>query len=224
MELLASTLKSCERARPALHSLKLVNRSHIDDEPSDRRTRIFQFLRTLYCFHNLRQLHFDSWRGCDFDDEILTSMARAWPHLTALAVQNESTVSEALPRVTFHSLLALAEHCPLLENLEIDFDSRQVPAHTTEDGSSPVRQRSLTSLDVLHSAISAADVSRIADFLSNLFPDLREIHTGAEMWVDIEDMGPEEIEEAAGGREAIEYHWRWTEVGEKINTAREEGR
>ncbi|KAJ6522494.1 hypothetical protein DFH09DRAFT_1286808 [Mycena vulgaris] len=215
MELLAPTLTSCERAHPALHSLKFLNHSHVDDEPCDRRTFTSQSLRTLYCFQNLCQLHLAFWRGCDFDDEDLTNLACAWSHLTVLVLQNGTRVSEEPPRVTFHSLLALAAHCPHLESLEIDFDSRNVPSHTTEDGSSLIRQTSLKSLDVLHSAILEADVSRIADCLSTLFPNLCEIHTAAEPWLE-----PEEIEDALSDEE-IEYCWRWRELGQNMNTARE---
>ncbi|KAJ6618074.1 hypothetical protein B0H10DRAFT_2218029 [Mycena sp. CBHHK59/15] len=127
-------------------------------------------LTSLILFHNLTVLYISAYEGYEITDEIVSSLARAWPQLEEFHLT--STVqSRHPPRATLLAIRALARHCPNLRALEMTFDAINVPPKAPL----AIRQRSLPQLDVVFSPIT--DPRPVGEFLSGIFAELREITT-----------------------------------------------
>ncbi|KAJ7618443.1 hypothetical protein FB45DRAFT_755830, partial [Roridomyces roridus] len=130
-------------------------------------------LRPLLACKDLGSFTLQLYPGFDADDDFLAEIATAWPNIHTLKLFDIHVDQE--PTVTLACLIPFARHCPDLSTLGIRMFCSEVPtfSHTTGD-------RFDHYLDVLEVGTSPItedlqDVSKIAAFLSNLFPHLSEI-------------------------------------------------
>ncbi|KAJ7500880.1 hypothetical protein B0H11DRAFT_1800210 [Mycena galericulata] len=187
----------------SLTSLALNNYSEI---PAAGRKEFLVTGRSLHilgCFINLRELTIRSFPGFDLDDTLVTELAPAWRNLLSLELQ--TSVLPVPSRLTLESLRSLAQHCPHLHTLTVDFNATSLPPRSSDPR---LAQESLKTLHVESSPISGW--SRVARFLSGLFSDLESITTDRE---DEDNESPEELEDHG---EEIERHRLWKEVESHI--------
>ncbi|KAF8181733.1 hypothetical protein K438DRAFT_2021083 [Mycena galopus ATCC 62051] len=146
--------------------------------------------RPLFCFTELRDVEILVPGGHDLDDETISAMARAWPHIKRLVLRcsrRSTYYNEHPPRCTLLALDLLAQHCPHLKQLAMTLNASKPPRQLA---ARQVAQDKLTQLDVGFSPIS--DVSTVATFIKSIFSSLMEI--GSDMvgeprqrWTDVED-------------------------------------
>lgn len=126
-------------------------------------------LRPLLAFTNLARLDLDcSYDVEDVDDTLLEEMAAAWPRLERLML-GPNRSSGRSSHVTLAGLVPLARYCPQLEFFSLPFDTSSMERPGTK-----FRNRQLTELGVGCSRI--ADATAVAEFLSDIFPNLRSIY------------------------------------------------
>jgi hypothetical protein len=107
------------------------------------------------------------------DDDAMTRIALAWPHLESLYLRDHDQPLESSQSVTFKGLADLARNCPALEDLclpSIDA-TKMLP-----DLLNFPCNRKLVVLDVQKSSID--DPSLVAALLFALFPNLQAIYAG----------------------------------------------
>lgn len=128
-------------------------------------------LAPLLCFVNLAHVDIVSPVGFDLNDDIVSDMARAWPHLEELELS--SLEPPSAPRVTLAGLCAIAQRCPQLELLHMAFDATIIPppAH-------PIYQDNLYRLSVDNSPVGTP--MSVATFLAGIFTCLTAIPTNLE--------------------------------------------
>ena len=108
------------------------------------------------------------------DDDVMTRIALAWPHLESFYLRDQPI--ESSQSVTFEGLANLARNCQALEGLclpSIDV-TRMLPDLLDLDG--VPCNRTLVVLNVQNSSID--DPSLVAALLSALFPNLQAIYAG----------------------------------------------
>ncbi|KAF7331322.1 hypothetical protein MKEN_00009600 [Mycena kentingensis (nom. inval.)] len=104
--------------------------------------------------------------GFQVVDADIAVLANALPALSFLYLTGNGTSTGLDPLLTLLSLQHLAEHCPLLEGLEIDFDARTVPGP-----SASARRIEQRVMDVLWVGESPLDEpAAVARFISGVFP------------------------------------------------------
>ncbi|TRM70379.1 hypothetical protein BD626DRAFT_477258 [Schizophyllum amplum] len=135
----------------------------------------FAMLVQLKRFPNLRHIDLECWGGFLICDSQMLDLATAWRHLETLNLVARRD-GERPYKSTIHALLNLAQHCPFLQRLTLDFDARDLTY--AERDTRGVRQLSLTYLDVRRSFIASARV--VAAFLSAIFPKLASITSEAD--------------------------------------------
>ncbi|KAF7354094.1 hypothetical protein MVEN_01096800 [Mycena venus] len=130
-------------------------------------------LEILFPFANLTTVILKPFHGFDLDDEMVAKMAHAWRRVQELRVAfgiDWHIPDVRTPRVTLAGIYTVATHCLDLHTLELYFNSSVIPplerTHT---------HAGLVKLDVLCSPISSP--TAVAQFLSKVFPNLREIHS-----------------------------------------------
>ncbi|KAF7362748.1 hypothetical protein MVEN_00624300 [Mycena venus] len=131
-----------------------------------------EILRHLFHFENLASLELCPPTGIDVDDDAIRSMAKAWPRLEILSLTSRARAHPL--RTTLRSLLSLAQHCPLLEHLEMGVNATDVP-NIDFTSRRRVINYNLVEWDVGDSRLSSPLL--VARFLSGLFPELKYIST-----------------------------------------------
>ncbi|KAJ7647913.1 hypothetical protein FB45DRAFT_1102295 [Roridomyces roridus] len=162
--------------RTSLIGLRIVMmvRSMMEEVDEDHHMFTIDNLLPALDLHNLRQIDLKSKLGFDFDDMAVSKMARAWPKLRSLDITEVDHAPGGV-RTTFESLLHFARHCPELASLGMAFSTTNIPPLDQ----TPLPHRHLRYLDVKHSSFisASAEVGEIANFLSTVFPNLREVVT-----------------------------------------------
>ncbi|KAJ6456792.1 hypothetical protein C8R47DRAFT_1165047 [Mycena vitilis] len=163
-------------------------------------------LKILTCFSSIEHLAIASPAGFDFDDATFVQLAAAWPALVDLSLTHGLPDSFRRPRakLTLRSLHSLAQHCPQLTILALEFDAESIPPH----GGESQAQHELVQLDVASSPIAAS--APVARYFSRIFPCLSEILTIRE---EEDNDDTEELEEHPM---AIRFHRLWKQVEEQI--------
>ncbi|TRM55540.1 hypothetical protein BD626DRAFT_468600 [Schizophyllum amplum] len=169
----------------------------------------FDTLVHLNVFSNLRHLSLECWGGFLVCDSELSDLARAWPLLETLSLVVARPGNRPY-EATIHALVHVAQHCPVLNSLTLDFSARDLTY--AEHDTRGIRQSSLTHLDVRYSLITSAPV--VAAFLSAIFPKLASI-TSSEAEADSDDSDSDsELEES--GREGKIRQKKWSQVEELL--------
>ncbi|KAJ7469084.1 hypothetical protein FB451DRAFT_1091817 [Mycena latifolia] len=172
-----SVLAQCRNSHFSLRELMLA---YTEPEEEDLGTALgYMFappaLSVLYCFGNLTGINICSLFGFDLDDAAVEQMARAWPRIQTLEL--EESHSPAHQRATIGCLRALGRHCPHLESLHMTFDASVVPPHPPPDppASAAAPHDRLRYLYVAHSRI--AHPERVAQFIASIFTDVKHLAT-----------------------------------------------
>ncbi|KAJ7673690.1 hypothetical protein DFH06DRAFT_1467171 [Mycena polygramma] len=170
-----------------------------EEDPSDNPTLHLLLPDTiclLFCFPNLTYLCLDTALGFDFDDDIVSKMAHAWPRIETLDISARSPTRS--PRTTPACLQTLARHCPHLVKLTMAVDGTTIP--TITPGTHV--QECLHQLSVQHSPITSA--SAMARYLSGMFPNLE----AEDIWTHWDIFEPDQADDA----ELMQRHRCWQEV------------
>lgn len=125
-------------------------------------------LRPILCFTNLANVDIDCTSSfANIDNKLLEEMARAWPRLERLTLGlNMSTGHSS--EVTLAGLVPLARYCPKLEFFSMAFNASKMERPGTK-----FQNCKLSRLGVGCSNIE--DVRTVAEFLSDIFPNLQSI-------------------------------------------------
>ncbi|KAJ7184631.1 hypothetical protein C8R46DRAFT_983752 [Mycena filopes] len=163
-----------------LHVQDEWTRKHSDIPPDEEYANFVvnsTTLRILFPFARLTNVILQTHHGFDLDDDVVSELARSWPRIEELKVSSEADrhILGTLPCVTLLGVLALGRHCPNLHKLELLFNASVVPPLAASEPEPAVQQTSLKNLHVLCSPISAP--AAVSAFLSDVFPNLRDIHS-----------------------------------------------
>jgi hypothetical protein len=157
-------------------------------------------LRPLLSFTNLTRADIDCTLSfAQIDNTFLEEMATAWPRLERLTLGLNSSRGRR-SEVTLAGLVPLAQYCPNLKFFSLTFNACRI-----ERPGRDFRNHQLHQLGVGFSSMLDADVTAVAEFLSDIFPNLTSI-----CWSPT--LKPEE-----GSRE------RWKQVAALLNRWRCEG-
>ncbi|KDQ62088.1 hypothetical protein JAAARDRAFT_76104 [Jaapia argillacea MUCL 33604] len=157
-----STLKEIIVFRASFSAASLPAVSHIT--PSD-------ILEPLLPFNNLERLEIDITMSLAIDDGTVQKAAMAWPNLRELEL-SPSHGSPDVSKVTLKGLIPLAKHCPNLKTLGIIIDATTHEVMEQRPGRGVVNDR-VRLLSVGNSKIG--EPAKVAAFLSDIFPDIKEI-------------------------------------------------
>ncbi|KAJ6592601.1 hypothetical protein B0H19DRAFT_7839 [Mycena capillaripes] len=127
-------------------------------------------IRYLFHFGNLTSLVLRPPSGVSYDDDVVLSIAEAWPRLKDLSLWASKTPH----RATLRSLFVLAQRCPNLARLEMAVNASAIP-EMDSSVSRRILHYSLVAWEVAGSPISSS--LSVARFLSGIFPKLTNIST-----------------------------------------------
>ncbi|KAL6307442.1 hypothetical protein BKA93DRAFT_823208 [Sparassis latifolia] len=144
---------------------------NVDEEATDHLNA--ESSRLLLAFSNLRKLAIAADSHVDLNDDSVRDLVMALPHLRELTLVS---LSDRPPSPTFHALVHLVRYCPQLTQLMLDVDTENTDniARTPPPG----------------------DPGKIAAFLSDLPPNLREIDDSGwtpeveEAWKHVDELLP----------------------------------
>ncbi|KAJ7886557.1 hypothetical protein B0H14DRAFT_2697222 [Mycena olivaceomarginata] len=181
----------------SLTSLSLGGDQRIDEEGPESCIIAGNTLQLLFVFVNLTSVYIQSPSGFDLDNALISDMARAWTRIESLELWSK----ERVPcRVTLCCLRSFAQHCPLLESLAMTVDASDASMELVT--LSQTSQGSLYTIRMMYSPI--ATPVPVAQFLSNLFPELWVVRT------ERDDSNDDEEDEDSV--EDILHHGCWKEV------------
>ncbi|KAJ7605444.1 hypothetical protein DFH06DRAFT_1385070 [Mycena polygramma] len=142
-------------------------------------------VRLLLSFGNLTHLSLASTLALfDFDDELVSQMAHAWPRIETLDLSASFPVHT--PRTTPACLLSFARHCPRLFSLTMAFDGTAIPM--THPGTHAHQER-LHRLTVENSPITNAFA--MAQFISDEIPEDEEAIQRHRCWQEAKKLLPQ---------------------------------
>lgn len=132
-------------------------------------------LQVLYAFRNMKILkiragHFE------FGENALKDITNAWPHMETLDLPRGHWGLRTSDAIPLHNLVHVANHCPRLKTLRIRLDTLQMDSPSKKPPNECI-QHSLHLLDV-GGYVELSDPIKVAAFLSNLFPNLRQVWLG----------------------------------------------
>ena len=129
----------------------------------------FQTVSPLLQFRRIAQFtHFvvpRSSSSLDLSDADVACIAEAWPCLKTLAIHSPGLVTVP-SRLTLRAFIPLVKYCPKLETLSIKINATTVDDYDEKD----LYGGRLRKLCVFDSPIGDHDVTRVAAFISNIFP------------------------------------------------------
>ncbi|EGN94131.1 hypothetical protein SERLA73DRAFT_188726 [Serpula lacrymans var. lacrymans S7.3] len=131
---------------------------------------VFSKLRSV-CFLNI---------GIVLNDDLASKMAKAWPDLEQLAIQNPLQKQDP-SNLSLTGLAALAAGCPKLSLLQFKLDARDIPDYVIpRNPLDPVEVSKGIMRLVLSQGSQIDDQSEVTPFLLLLFPKLRVWYLGLE--------------------------------------------
>ena len=151
-------------------------------------------LESLYRLRSLQSLKL-SMMGVGISDADIPALGKAWPSLTALTVQPNTTPrSDGAPGLTLAALPLFAAHLPSLRGLTIKLDAATRP-HPT---GSPARSLRCIRLSLEATPLTAETWPDVAAYISNVYPfawglDLfvnNPPDMGTGYWTDVARMVP----------------------------------
>jgi hypothetical protein len=132
----------------------------------------------------------------ELDDALLMTMAKCWPKLRHIALNNDYSYRSP-SQCTLRGILHLVEHCPELISLRIAFQASAEISWNGRPGGGVVNAN-VEELNVGSSPIT--DPLTVASFLSNVCPGLTSIVA----WNNFDPENPVEVENRERWRKAIE--------------------
>ncbi|KAJ6587511.1 hypothetical protein DFH09DRAFT_976857 [Mycena vulgaris] len=148
------------------HSLRQIHTGKCNPWISGERDTIDGVtLQILSCFTNLVNANLPPPLVFDLDDADVGEMARAWPRIESLELR---CASDMPPRITLRGLAFLAQHCPHLSSLKMDFDATAVPEW---DGTAATNPLQTSPTRVLVENCPIVTPGPVAAFMSRIFPN-----------------------------------------------------
>ena len=141
------------------------------DLVEEDRSITLKALSPLLAFTNLSEVSIAVNYELSLNKEDLRIVTSSWPHLQTLELISFKP-SQYWPRISIHDFTSFLGQCPLLENLAIAFDASGLCLGTGKPGGGVCYEK-IRALGVLHSPID--EPSQVAAFLSDIFPNLRDI-------------------------------------------------
>lgn len=124
-------------------------------------------------FSNLANVVLRGPASSDIDEDACAQLARWWPHLERLSIGPNVWRRPAGQLCPLSALLPFAIGCPRLRDLTLPLTAHEVPDIDSLRDGSPVRQFSLTYLNVGDAPIETP--AAVAQFLTALFPNLERV-------------------------------------------------
>jgi hypothetical protein len=187
---------------------------------SERDTDILTIgaIRPLLNFSELCSIELGLRAGIDLEDADMKEMAKAWPQLCSFSMRTRHT-AERRPRVTLTGLIPLVKYCQNLSSLMISVNAWEVEVSKSR----PAKGVEGTALEVLGIGDSPiADPVPVAVFLSDLFPEVRDIYTfdGDDGWPVAQDPKWCQVEELMSTFASIRSQERnYDESGHETSSA-----
>lgn len=128
-------------------------------------------LSPLLTFTNLLDVSIELNYEFHLDKEDLRIITSSWPHLQHLKLASLRP-SQYWPLISINDFTYFVGQCPSLEGLTIAFDASEACLGTEKPGGGVCYEK-IHTLGVLHSPIG--DPGNVAAFLSDIFPNLRDI-------------------------------------------------
>ncbi|GJE95038.1 hypothetical protein PsYK624_112170 [Phanerochaete sordida] len=171
-----SSVHSVERLTTALAGFSAVGMLCIELHTQPGREDVpGEALLPLAALHDLRIVHLRKF-PVRFTPEVVAALARAWPRLKDLSLNEHADYGAASTGICIEDLRPFAEHCPVLRKLVLPVAPSPATAHSPSRGAStaPPAPHGLEHLDLRHSQIeSEEECRRIAQFLVAVFPGVR---------------------------------------------------
>ncbi|KAL1753482.1 hypothetical protein FB107DRAFT_292337 [Schizophyllum commune] len=133
------------------------------------RPLVLDDIQMLLPFENLADVHIH-FCGVRLTDADISYIARAWPRLRRLRLYPSRIDLAERPVCTLNSLLSFAEHCPLLEEVQLVVDATAIVVPDKASIAFPRAHDSLRALNVMHSPIASG--KQVASFLTRFFPSV----------------------------------------------------
>ncbi|KAI4517296.1 hypothetical protein K525DRAFT_260865 [Schizophyllum commune Loenen D] len=150
-------------------------RKVIRDQDIDRYLIGGGAVRPLGRFHRLRSVTLQPYCGVAFTDVDIAYVAPKWPDALEVQLAPYHRPPRG-PRCTFGSILALAEHCPRLDYLQLGIDATHPLPDLGDNARARLERLAGNCLDYLHICTSPIEKTReIAAFLAVLFPKCADI-------------------------------------------------
>ncbi|KAJ7500291.1 hypothetical protein B0H11DRAFT_804258 [Mycena galericulata] len=169
-------------AAAPISSVDLENLSDLDQDMDDGVPLPAHTIEPLLSLRNLLQLRLCFHRPLDVDDDLLKTMATAWPRLQTLELIHDAGMLVPA-KVTLGGLISLALHFTELTECALLVDATTLSADslTRPPGryTSPLRRFAFG-----HSPIT--DPFRVAGFLSDLFPELALVSSSGMHGLELE--------------------------------------
>ncbi|KAJ7494625.1 hypothetical protein B0H11DRAFT_910388 [Mycena galericulata] len=172
-ELLVVLADTCQLLE-SLSIITLIETISLADVPGDERIA-FSSLLPLQNFPNLTVFEFIHKNPLDMKLEDLDQLARSWPSLRKLIINNEPLISQQCD-LTLKAILPFARHCPELEQLGIFMNASTADLPTTYPADFPKPFPKLKHLSVGVSLIN--EPGPVALFLSHLCPLKTQLEYG----------------------------------------------
>ena len=147
-----------------------------DDSEHPVPTR-FQIMSPLLQFRRISHLVYGGLAGgsaLGLDDNDVACIAQAWPCLTAFSIR--PTISIVPSRLTLRALIPFVKYCPKLETLSMKINATIIDDYEEKPGKDLYGGR-FEKFFLSDSPID--DLARVAAFLSDIFPNVREIYSTA---------------------------------------------
>jgi len=154
-------------------------------------------LSTLSSFHGI-------------DDTFISKLALSCPNLVHLDLGSRGVVNFPM-NTTLASLVMLANHCRLLQNIGLYFDCCTIQSWITKDIQC---NNATTHLSVGCSTIQTSDINTMAKFLSRLFPNLTRIDFRR-------NSNDADSDDESSDANSEQVHRRWDLVFTKVKSYRD---
>jgi hypothetical protein len=175
------------------NTLKSLQFGEIGEEQADATRAIpGTLLMSLHVFSNLTKFTLRLSSPLEFDDTTLKSMAIAWPSLRELCLGTDRALG-GLSNVTLAGLIPLVQYCRDLSILEVVVNATNTTALSQSKPGAGISNTLMTSLNFGDSRISP-DVSNIAAFLSDIFPNVTSILYDVDQQIEEFDDRWEQVE------------------------------
>ncbi|KAH7916506.1 hypothetical protein BJ138DRAFT_282798 [Hygrophoropsis aurantiaca] len=129
-------------------------------------------LQPLLVFSKLKHVCLDDLCSFDLNDDALTELANAWPHLEEL-VLNHCTGWRRTSGITFKGLASLLRACPMLHTLALSIDATQLSFISSTSPGEVIQNDRIKTIDLGDSIIE--NPAAVALILDDLFWALKHV-------------------------------------------------
>jgi len=188
-----------------------------EGENEDECTITLDMFQPLLRCSYLKIVNIDLFLITSLDDDDIRMMARAWPHLELLKINEDQDFGET-PRITLSGIRDLLDACPSLKTLaltiHVDSADRGSPEWQLDRLDSPEGIRSgmsLTSFNLVDSQIE--DHVFFFVTISQIALNVRDFGEG---WMEVVGSGVSEVQIMCREKKGLISAWTWEELDERL--------